>query len=554
MRSRPLLAVSAALAIAAGSLFIASPAIADTATTSDGDYTYSIANGEASISAFTPAMGVTTITIPASLGSMPVTDIGAQAFAAKGLTAVTIPDSVTTLGYGAFQYNSITSVDFGTGITSMSIYAFAHNLLTSISLPAGVTSFGNAAFLDNQLTTASIPASVTTIDNAIFAGNAMASVMFEGDAPVNFLTANPFQGSLIDGTDPAALARLTVYYLASSSGFTPGTWNGYNSVALSAPAITTTTLAAGTVGSAYSAQLSATGGAITFASVSLPANGLTITSSGEISGTPLTSGSSTIVITAANSIGPDDSETFTLAISPAPVAPTITSSALPGGTVGTAYDFTPTSTGSMTNVLFSLTNGTTLPDGLALDPATGRIHGTPTTEGSTPIELRLANVAGSDDLSSTIVIAAAPVIPTTVNFIPGFVVGTRVADATVAVAASGLLVGSTYTLTLHSDPVILGQGIITSTGELNLVEQIPVGTPAGSHSLVLNITAADGTAISRTIWFSILSDGTIGAISTIGPIPPSLAATGFDATTPIGIGAVLLFVGALMVVRRRRLR
>ena len=68
-----------------------------------------------------------------------------------------------------------------------------------------------------------------------------------------------------------------------------------------APKITTKSLANATQGTAYSAQLEATGTpAITWSASGLPA-GLSISQSGEISGTPTESGKFTVKITAANS-------------------------------------------------------------------------------------------------------------------------------------------------------------------------------------------------------------------------------------------------------------
>jgi hypothetical protein len=59
-----------------------------------------------------------------------------------------------------------------------------------------------------------------------------------------------------------------------------------------------------------------------------------------------------------------------------PVAPTISTSSLPDGKVGTNYDQTLTATGGTGSTSWALTSGT-LPSGLQFNQALGRIYGTP---------------------------------------------------------------------------------------------------------------------------------------------------------------------------------
>lgn len=77
--------------------------------------------------------------------------------------------------------------------------------------------------------------------------------------------------------------------------------SGVASATPTPPSITTTSLPTGTVGSAYSATLQATGGTppYSWTASTLPA-GLHISSTGKITGTPLTPGTKTVHVTAAN--------------------------------------------------------------------------------------------------------------------------------------------------------------------------------------------------------------------------------------------------------------
>ena len=89
------------------------------------------------------------IAIPATIGRVPVKSIGNHAFANKGLTSVTIPNSVTSIGKSAFVDNQLTSVTLSNSLTSIELYAFRNNQLTSITIPNSVTSIGTSAFSNN---------------------------------------------------------------------------------------------------------------------------------------------------------------------------------------------------------------------------------------------------------------------------------------------------------------------------------------------------------------------------------------------------------------------
>jgi hypothetical protein len=233
----------------------------------DGDYTYTVSGGNATITAYTGAGGA--ISIPATLGGFPTVAIGDLAFfGCTSLTSVTIPDSVTTIGSTAFfgctnltsivvdggnpvfssqdgvlydnaktlliQYpdgkiggftilNSVTSIGEGafsdcTGLTSVTIGSSVANIgfaafagctgLTSITIPDSVTSIEGHAFLNcTSLTSVTIPGSVTSIGYEAFQYcSSLTKAYFLGNAP-------SMGSSVFDG------CPITICYSAGSTGF-----------------------------------------------------------------------------------------------------------------------------------------------------------------------------------------------------------------------------------------------------------------------------------------------------------------------------------------------
>ncbi len=160
------------------------------------------------------------------------------------------------------------------------------------------------------------------------------------------------------------------------------------------------------MGTAYSQTLAATGDTpITWSieSGSLPAGLSLEASTGIISGIPTTVGTASFTVKATNASG-SDTKALSIDIVSQPVAPAITTSSLPGGTVGTAYSQTLAATGD-TPITWSIESGS-LPEGLSLESETGVISGIPTTVGTASFTVKATNAAGSDTKALSIDIAA----------------------------------------------------------------------------------------------------------------------------------------------------
>jgi len=159
--------------------------------------------------------------------------------------------------------------------------------------------------------------------------------------------------------------------------------------------VTTLVLAGGNVNTAYSQTLTVVGGvpgyvwSLDVASNPLP-SGLSLNSSGVISGTPTVAGMTTITVRVTDSVGGAATQQLSLTISPAGVVPiAITSlSSLPAGIVGANYNTSLSATGGTGTRAWSVVSGV-LPTGLTLNPSTGQISGTPTTQGTSTFTVQV---------------------------------------------------------------------------------------------------------------------------------------------------------------------
>ena len=119
----------------------------DTKKLTYGDLTYKIVDDDhIEITACTNT--AETIEIPSEIDDLPVTVIAATAFFRTNVTAVTIPDSITTIGGGAFWHcQKLTTVNIPSSVTSIENHAFADcPLLAELDIPETVTYIGANAF------------------------------------------------------------------------------------------------------------------------------------------------------------------------------------------------------------------------------------------------------------------------------------------------------------------------------------------------------------------------------------------------------------------------
>jgi hypothetical protein len=235
------------------------------------------------------------------------------------------------------------------------------------------------------------------------------------------------------------------------------------SITINAPApptITTTTLPAGTFGQPYNQTLQAVGGTgartWSISTGNLP-QGLNLNqATGVISGTPTLPGTSSFTVRVQDAAGQSDTQGLSIVIN-AVNPPTITTTALPGGTVGQPYNQQLQATGGTGALIWTISGGS-LPAMLSLSPS-GVISGTPTNTGTANFTVRVTDsLLQSDTQSLSIAVSAGLAITT--NSLPDATVGK---DYSRSLARSGGVAPFTWSVT---PPLPSGLSLNASTGDI----------------------------------------------------------------------------------------
>lgn len=319
---------------------------------------------------------------------------------------------------------------------------------------------------------------------------------------------------------------------------------------LGLPTITSPTSAPGTVGVAFTYNITATGSPTSFAASPLPGGLVVNTTTGAITGTPTGTGPTVVMLSATNATGTSNAASLTITVAPAGVAPVVTSATSAPGTVGAAFTYDITATGSPTSYA-----ATGLPAGLSVNAGTGVITGTPTASGSTTVSLTATNGNGtSSPVSLTITVAPAGVAPviTSATSAPG-TVGTIFATYTITAtgsptsySATGLPAGLTLnsgTGAINGTPTIAGPFNVALTATNGSGTSSPVTltitvAPAGSAPIITSATSAPGTVGTVFVTYQIAATGSPTSFGATG-LPPGLtlnAVTGAITGTPTAAG------------------
>jgi sugar lactone lactonase YvrE len=272
-----------------------------------------------------------------------------------------------------------------------------------------------------------------------------------------------------------------------------------------APSFTSGVSTTFTVGQSGSFPVTATGTPTpTFTELGTLPAGVTLSTSGILSGTPGTgtAGSYPITITASNGVSPDATQYFTLTVDQAPA---ITSGTGTTFTVGTAGSFTVTTSGSPTA---SLSESGALPSGVSFvdnGNGTATLAGTPAagTGGAYSITITAKNGVGSNATQSfTLTVDQAPAI-------------TSANSATFTVGVAGSF---TVTTTGYPTPGLSESGALPSgvsfTDNGNRTATL-AGTPAAGTGATysITITAKNGVGSNATQPFTLTVQNATGTIT-----------------------------------------
>jgi hypothetical protein len=254
------------------------------------------------------------------------------------------------------------------------------------------------------------------------------------------------------------------------------------------PVINSSLTASATVGTAFSFTVTASENPTSFGATGLPA-GLTInTSTGAISGTPTTAGTSNVTISATNA-GGTGSATLVLTVSNPP-PPVISSLLTATGVVGTAFSYQITASNSPTSYA-----ATGLPAGLSLNTSTGVISGTPTAAGTSNVNISATNAGGTGSATLVVTINIAPPVISSA----GTASGTIGAAFTYQIAASGSPTSYGAINLPAGLTVDTGTGLISGTpttaGTTTATVRATNAGGTGSKSLVITITPAGGPSL-----------------------------------------------------------
>ena len=253
----------------------------------------------------------------------------------------------------------------------------------------------------------------------------------------------------------------------------------------------------GKVGTAVSLQIQATdsasGQTLTYAATSLPA-GLSISSStGLITGTPTTAGTSSVVVTVTDGTGASGTASFSWTISATTGnTVTVTNPGAQTGKVGTAVSLQIQATDSASGQTLTY-SATGLPAGLSISSTTGLITGTPTTAGTSSVVVTVKDGTGASGTASfSWTISTATTNTVTVTN-PGSQTGTVGTAASLQIQATDSASGQTLTYSATSLPA--GLSISSTTGLIT-------GTPTTAGTSSVTVTATDTTGASGSATFS----------------------------------------------------
>lgn len=481
-----------------------------------------------------------------------VTD--SQRSTASARFALNVPQPPTNLAFSTSTLPDATqSVAYSTTFAATGGSGSGYTFQLLNSGPPGLTLSSSGTLSGTPTTAGAFTFTVSVTDGS---GNALSQGfnLNVKAAPLKITTTGPFANVAVASSVNLTFAATGGYlpYTFSGSGLPPGTSIASNGTLSGTPtqpgtfnftimvtdrtgttasqqySMTVTgtgltmsgSLGDGTVGTAYSAGLTASGGVAPYnwSATGVPP-GLTF-SGGSLTGTPTTAGTYTVVVTLTDSLTGKATQSFTVTIS----APALTvGGTLPNGAVLTAYSATLSATGGTPPYTWTFSG---LPGGLTGN-ANGSVSGTATTPGTYSITATVNDSAKhSASQTFSVTIATAPITISPAS-LPN-------ATAGAPYSASFSATGGTAPYTWSATGLPAGLTLSTS-GSLT-------GTVAAPTTATITVTAKDsaGTTASSTYSLTVALPATptvniSGLPSTGSPATQSTLQIGLGSAYPVAV-------------------
>ncbi|HEU5003864.1 MAG TPA: putative Ig domain-containing protein [Actinomycetota bacterium] len=460
--------------------------------TAGGPFSFTVA---ATNSAGTATGGTLTITVsqaPAFTADSPpasgaMNSAYSYTFAASGYPAPTFVVNAGQLPPGLSLTSGGTLSGIPTSLGSFTFTVAASNGVGSTAVSASHTiTIANAPAF-----TADTPPPTVTVSTAfsytfVAAGNPAPTYSLASGTLPTGLSLNA--SGVLSGTPTAA--GLFTFTVAATNSSGTATTPSISMTIGQAPAFTADTPPATTpAGTAVSYSFTAAGSpapSFALAGGTLP-TGLSLASSGALSGTPTTGGAFGFTVAATNSFGTAVTPVITMTVTQAPA---FTADTPPSpATIQTAYSYTFAASGFPAPT-FSVAGGS-LPPGISLSAA-GVLSGAPNTAGSFTFTVLATNTVGS---------ATSPSLTIMVTNAPAFTADSPPVTATVGTAyaytfAAGGSPAPTYAV--QSGQLPPGLALDATMGVLS-------GTPTagGQYSFVVAATNPSGSAATPTLAITV---------------------------------------------------
>ncbi len=442
----------------------------------------------------------------------------------------------TTYAGGAYGYGTVFSlVPFG--VTATLGMPFSYQVTTAsnapptysaTNLPTGLSINAATGLISGTPTALGTSSVNMSASNAGGAGNATLTIAVVSGVPVitSTLSATGSSGAAfryqIAATErptsygasglPAGLSVNTVTGLISGSTTVSGTTfatlsainaSGTGSANLSiyivppAPVFPVYASVTGTVGLPFNYQIIASNNPTSYGATGLLAGLGLNDSTGVISGTPISTGSTRVMVSASNAGGTGTGTLIMVMVSGLPV---INSASSAVGTTGLSFSYQITATNNPTSY-----GASGLPPGLSVSTVTGLVSGTATSSGTSAATISAINASGTGSAALTITMnSTAPVITSTSS-----------AMATLGQAFS-------YRITATNNPTSFGASALPGGLSVNTSSGFITGTATatGTSAATIDAINASGTGSAiltiKVIQGAPVINSSLGVRGTVG--------------------------------------